>query len=100
MSKIESKEIINMMEKLEKDQRLVFRLSETFGGRLAVLELNPRYPEKHEKKYLLRLGKDMDQAMRETPFWASDKAKKLGGWVGERSPEMVVEQAPPLKKAG
>jgi hypothetical protein len=95
---LSAKEIIPMVEKLDKGQSVKFRLSPTFGGRIALIEVNPLFPEKRQKKYVLRLGENEEAAKKADPFWASDKAKKLAGWVGERSAELVTD-VPPLKKA-
>jgi hypothetical protein len=91
-------QIIKMIEQLSNGQRLVYKLHETFGGGLSALELNPLYPGKKQKKYILRLGKDIELAKTATPFWSSDKIKDVAGWVADRAVEMV-EQPEPLKEA-
>lgn len=99
MTEATTKEIIAMMEGLREGQSLSFKLSPTFGGQFAVIELNPLYPAKGEKRYVLRVGKTEEAAREGKPFWAADKAKKLAGWVGERS-AVLTTAAPPLQKTG
>jgi hypothetical protein len=83
------KEIIQMMEQLDKGQSLSFKLPETFGGNYAVIEINPDHPQKGQKKYVLRLGKSEDAARKAAPFWLSDKAKQVAGWVSDRLGELI-----------
>ena len=99
MAQPKKKEIIARMEQLEKGGRLLFVLSPTFGGRIIIVEHNPEYPGKKQKKYLLRTGKDVDHAMREKPLMAEDKAKKIAEWVADRSPQWLEETVPPHEKA-
>jgi hypothetical protein len=86
------------MEKLQQGETLKFRLSPTFGGMIVILELNPAYPKKNEKRYLLWLGKTEEHARRDNPYDTSAKAKKLAGWVSERWPQWLQE-APLAEKA-
>lgn len=99
MGQIKKKEIIAKMEQLERGERLRFVLSPTFGGRIVVVEHNPRYPEKGQKKYLMHWGKDEEQAMRDKPLLTADKAKKVAEWVADRSPQLLEEPVPPHEKA-
>ena len=84
-------EIIERLEKLQPGETLKFRLSPTFGDMNVILELNPAYPKKGEKRYLLWLGKTEEHARKDKPYDTSDKAKKLAGWVSERWPQWVQE---------
>jgi hypothetical protein len=93
------KEIIARMEQLDKGGRLRFMLSPTFGGRIVVVEHNSQHPDKGQKKYLMRWGKDEAQAMRDKPLIATDKAKKVAEWVADRSPQWLEDTVPPHEKA-
>jgi len=95
---LSKKDVIEMLEQLAGEQKLVFKLHDTFGGGAAVLELNPLYPQKKQKKFHLRVGKDVEQAKKANPLWSSDKAKDLAGWVSDRAIE-VIERPAPLKEA-
>jgi hypothetical protein len=91
-------DLIQMMGQLTGEQKFVFKLHETFGGGAAVLELNSLYPQKKQKKFLLRTGKNVELAKNAKPLWASDKAKDLAGWVSDRAIE-IIEQPAALKEA-
>jgi hypothetical protein len=93
------KEIMERMEDLKPGECLRFRLSETFGERFIILELNPLYPQKGQKKYVLLNGKDEANARSQAPFYASDKAKKLAEWVADRAATYITETEPPLQRA-
>ena len=93
------KEIMERMEDLKPGECLRFRLSETFGERFIILELNPLYPQKGQKKYVLLNGKDEANARSQAPFYASDKAKKLAEWVADRAATYVTDTEPPLQRA-
>jgi hypothetical protein len=99
MEPITKKEIAQKLENLKPGECLRFRLSATFGDRFIILEQNPHYPQKGQKKYLLLNGKDEANARNQPPFYASDKAKKLAEWVAERTPRWITETEPPLQKA-
>lgn len=86
------KEIIAQMEKLQPHESLKFQLSPTFGGSLAILERNPAYPEKHQKKFLLWIGDDEADARKSEPYDSADKAKRLAAWVADRWPLQLVSE--------
>ena len=93
------KQIMAMMEQLQNGSPLIFHLPATFGGGVALIELNPEHDGKKQKKYLMRLGKSEDQARIAQPFWETDKSKKLAGWVVERLGEIVIEDVKGPKAA-
>ena len=93
MKPMSKKRIIELMERLREGDRLVFDVVETFGLRTAIIQLNPRYPQERERKYLLRWGKDEASARNGRAFIASDEARHLADWLSERSPVLVE---PPL----
>jgi hypothetical protein len=79
--KVGWKEIMEQMEQLNEGQALKFRIPQTFGGGIAVIELN----QNKGKKYLLKLGKDENVS----PYSESDKSKDLAKWVADRMGESV-----------
>ncbi|MEW6670851.1 MAG: hypothetical protein AB1427_04060 [Thermodesulfobacteriota bacterium] len=99
MKPVSRNEIIERMEKLQPGERLTFQLTPTFSSQFVILELNPAFPGKGEKKYLLRVGKTEERARTDKPYNSSDKAKKLAEWVAERWPQWVVDTTPPQAKA-
>ena len=88
---LKKKEIMEMMERLQNGKPLVFSLPPTFGGGIALIELNPEYDGKKQKKYRIRLGKDEALARVAKPFWETDKSKQLAAWVVDRLGELVSE---------
>ena len=92
-------EIIERLEKIQPGETLKFQLSPTFGDMVVILENNPAFPKKGEKKYLLWVGKTEAHARKDKPFDTSDKAKKLATWVAERWPQWLQAENPEGKKA-
>jgi hypothetical protein len=58
-----------------------------------------RFRKNVKKKYLLWVGKTKGHARKYKPFDASDKAKKLAGWVSKRWPWWLQAEIPEGKKA-
>ena len=88
--KLSPKEIMmNQIEQLGAGQSLSYRLPETFGGGLAVVELNPQYPGRG-KKYVLSTDAIVEgkPAGKRSRLWDSDKPKDLAGWILERNGEL------------
>ncbi len=85
--KLSPKEIMmNQIEQLVPGQALSYKLPQTFGGGLAVVELNPRYPEKG-KKYAMCTEElaDNNPTGKRMPIWYSDKPKELATWILDRN---------------
>ncbi|MEW6668118.1 MAG: hypothetical protein AB1512_23135 [Thermodesulfobacteriota bacterium] len=72
--------IVAGMEKLQKEQELSFTIPETFGGGVAIIQLNPDAG----KRYILKVAKDLDAARGSAPYWSHDKAKHIAKWVADR----------------
>ena len=87
--KVSTDEIIRQMEQFQNGQSLTFSFPPVFGGGRAIIGLNPLYPAKGEKKYLLKLGKDEVLAEKASPILTSDKAKHIAKWITERFGEQV-----------
>jgi hypothetical protein len=99
MAQTSKKEITERLEALKPGESLRFRLSETFGERFVILEQNPLYPQKGQKKFVLLNGKDEANARSQAPFYVSDKAKKLAEWVADRAASWITDTEPPLQRA-
>ena len=82
--KLSWKEILNKMEQINDGQTLKFNIPATFGGGMAIIELDPKSPSA-ERKYIMRLGKDENA----NPFYAFKKPKDLAKWVAERMGDLV-----------
>ncbi len=78
-------EIIQKMERLAKGESLKFSIPNTFGGGVALIQLN----NAEGKKYLLWVGKDEATAMSSKPYWQHDKAKPIAKWVADRVGDFV-----------
>ncbi len=87
--KLSTEEIIKQVEQFQNGQHLTFRFPPVFGGGVAIIGVNPQFPTKGEKKYVLKLGKDQDLAEKASPIMTSDKPKSLAKWVTERFGEQV-----------
>ena len=99
MEPVSRDEIIKRLQKIQHGENLKFRLSPTFGADIVILELNPAWPQKGQKKFLLWLGKTEALARRDKPFIQSDKAKKVARWVGERWAQWLPDLVAPDKAA-
>ena len=95
---VSKKVITEGMENLKLGECLKLKLSPTFGGRTVILEINPAFSQKGEKKFVLRWADNEVQAKAAAPFMTSDKAKKLAEWVADRAPEWL-DQPPTFRKA-
>lgn len=99
MNPVCREDILKQMEALQPGGKLKLRTSPTFGEMTVILELNPAWPKKGEKKYLLWVGKTEAAARKDKPFNKSDKAKKLANWAAERWPQWLPEETPTEKAA-
>jgi len=89
MATVEKKEIIQKMEQMKDGTELTLRLGQVFGGAFVLIQTNPSYPEKGEKKYLMRWGKTEAETRNLSPFIATDKAKKIAGWIADRAAQWI-----------
>jgi len=81
--------IVRKIEQLSPEQTISYRLPETYGGGLVIVELNPEYPAKG-RKYILSTekiasGKPTGQRSR---LWDSNKPKDMAGWIIDRGGEL------------
>lgn len=90
MEFVSKDEIIQKMESLNNGARLNLRLARAFGAGAVIIELNPSYKEKGQKKYLMWWGQDEVKAKSKNPLLSSDKAKSIAAWVADRAPQWAV----------
>ena len=91
VKELSPKEIVtNQIEQLGPGQSFSYRLHETWGGGLVIVELNPEYPEKGQR-YILSTDKIVDgkPAGKRSHLWDSDKPKEVAGWIADRRGELV-----------
>ena len=92
MQPVSRDEIVERLESIQPGEKLKLRTSKTFGEFTVILELNPAWPKKGEKKYLLWVGKTEAEARKDKPFIQSDKVKKVAGWASERWSQWLPEE--------
>ena len=80
--------LVKQIEQLGPEQSISYRLPETFGGGLVVVELNPQYPKKG-RKYILNTEKIVDgkPAGRRSHLWDSNKTGDIARWILDRMGE-------------
>lgn len=78
-------QIMERMEKLNKGESLKFSIPDTFGGGVAVIQLNPS----GGKRFVLWVGKDEEAARNSKPYWEQDKAKPIAKWVADRVGDLM-----------
>ena len=79
------KELIKQVEELSSpDQKIEYVLHKDYGGDTAVIQLNPKFGEKKQKKYLLGWKRPGADNSKLTHLMASDKAKDVANWVSDR----------------
>ena len=90
VKKLSPREIItSLIEQLQPGQSLSYRLAKVYGGDLAIVELNPRYPGKG-KKYSMIIealvdGKPSGKRVR---LWDADKPSQVASWIVDRQGEL------------
>lgn len=99
MSTVTMDELLKRLESAQPGEPLRLRTSPYFGEMTAILEINPAWPQKKQKKYLLWVGKTESIARSGKPFLQSDKAKNVVKWVAERSAQWIPEAQLPEKAA-
>jgi hypothetical protein len=79
------------IEQLTAGEVLRYKFPETFGGNLAVIELNPRYPQKGHK-YILSTEKLVGgkPAGKKSQLFDSNNPSGLASWIMERMGELFV----------
>ncbi len=93
MNPVSRDEIVKRLEGIQPGEKLRMRTTPTFGEMTIILERNPNWPQKGQKKFVMWVGKTEEAARKEKPFYQSDKAKKLAGWAAERWPQWLTPEA-------
>jgi hypothetical protein len=78
-------QILEMMEKLTKGRSLRFAIPATFGGGVALIEVNPEA----DQKYILKVAKDEQTAQASPPYWTQKTPKPIAKWVNDRWGEPI-----------
>jgi len=80
----------DQIEQLTPGQTLSYRLPETYGGGLAVIELNPQYPKKG-RKYILSTETIVDSKPtgKRRRLFDANKPKDIAGWILDRDGELL-----------
>lgn len=89
--------LVNTFEQMKTGQVLFFKCSETWGDDFVSIELNPRYPDKGEKKFLMcneANVKGMPSEIKK-PMFSVEKPLELANWIIEREVRLF---APVLKE--
>ena len=78
--------IMNQIEQLGPGESLTYQVGETYGGDLAIVDLNPQYPDKGQKKYRMSTEPLVDgkPSGKRTSLLYSDNSKKIASWFIER----------------
>jgi hypothetical protein len=88
--RLTQREIISHIEQLSADESLSYRLPESYGGQVAVVEFNTEYPWRGSK-YLLSMqtlvdGKPTGEKER---VLESDEAKEIAAWLSGRRGKLL-----------
>ncbi len=79
-------ELTSRIEQLRADEEIIYSLSETFGGGLTIVKLNPEYPNKGKKFALYSETLVNGQPSGERSFmWDRNKPKDLTNWIMDRN---------------
>ena len=80
-------ELENIIMALHGSEVVNYRLSETFGGGLAVVGINPKYPEKSKKQFTLYTETIIDgkPSGKRQFLWDYNKASDMARWILDRN---------------
>ena len=88
--RLTQREIISHIEQLSPSESLSYRLSEIYGGQIAVVEFNTEYPWRGSKYGLsvqtLVDGKPVGEKER---VLESDEAKDIAAWLSQRRGKLL-----------
>ena len=84
--------LVSRLEQLSLGQSLVYRLAKVYGGDLVIVDLNPRYPNKGQRKYRMSTERLVDgKPCGQTILWYFEKPKNLAKWILERNGVPLIE---------
>jgi len=77
------------IEQLSAKETLKYKLPEVYGGELAVVEMNPQYPQKG-RKYMLGTERVLDgkPTGKIIHIWTTDQPRDIAKWIVERNGEL------------
>lgn len=77
------------IEQLSAKETLKYKLPEVYGGELAVVEMNPQYPQKG-RKYMLGTERVLDgkPTGKITNMLTTDQPRDIAKWIVERNGEL------------
>ena len=77
--------LINQLEQLAPGKTLSYKLPELWGGELAIVGLNPQYPQ-NGKKYFIDLEEFVANkpSGQRKPFVQVEKTKEMASWIIEK----------------
>ena len=92
VKKLSPKDVMRQqIEQLSAEEVLRYKLPDTYGGGLAIVELNPKYPKKG-KKYIISTDKLIDgkPANKKSHLFDGDNPKGIANWILERAGELFI----------
>ena len=89
--KLTQREIISHIEQLSQGESVSYRLPESYGGQVAVVEFNTEYPWRRDGKYLLSRQTLVDGKPTggKEQVLESDEAKDIAAWLSERRGKLL-----------
>ena len=89
--KLTQREIISHIEQLSQGESVSYRLPESYGGQVAMVEFNTEYPWRRDGKYLLNVQTLVDgkPTGRKEQALESDEAKEIAAWLSERRGKLL-----------
>ena len=89
--KLTQREIISHIEQLSQGESVSYRLPESYGGQVAMVEFNTEYPWRRDGKYLLNVQTLVDGKPTggKEQVLESDEAKKIAAWLSERRGKLL-----------
>ena len=85
------REITSHIEALSPGESVSYRLTEAYGGQVAVVEFNTEYPWRRDGKYLLNVQTLIDGKPTggKEQVLESDEAKEIAAWLSERRGKLL-----------
>ena len=89
--KLTQREIISHIEHLSAGESVSYRLPESYGGQVAMVEFNIEYPWRRDGKYLLNVQTFVDGKPTggKAQVLISDEAKEIATWLAERRGKLL-----------
>ena len=89
--KLTQREIISHIEQLSQGESVSYRLPESYGGQVAMVEFNTEYPWRRDGKYLLSMQTLVDGKPTggKEQVLESDEAKDIVAWLAERRGKLL-----------